>query len=343
MKRQTSSGSQLNKANDSFRKRFVRKWCILSASLIVLWSAWTLLDAFVIPRDFVKAEVESTDEGDPAVPANGSEADTASSETASAAEEEERLRELLTNPVITDTSYNNGLVNIEIRYVRTLNTDVYVADVTVSDPSLLGTALAEGSFGRNVTDTTSSIAQENGAILAINGDYYGFRDSGYVVRSGYLYRSTPARDPDQEDLVLYEDGSAEILKEADTSAEVLWENGAREIFSFGPGLVIDGEISVDSDDEVERAQVTNPRTAFGVLSPLHYVFVVSDGRTKENVGLSLLELAQFMKELGCNTAYNLDGGGSSTMWFNGEVLNHPTTFGDAIAERKISDIVYISK
>ena len=108
MKRQTSSGSQLNKANDSFRKRFVRKWCILSASLIVLWSAWTLLDAFVIPRDVVKAEVESTDEGDPAVPANGSEADTASSETASAAEEEERLRELLTNPVITDTSYNNG-------------------------------------------------------------------------------------------------------------------------------------------------------------------------------------------------------------------------------------------
>ena len=107
--------------------------------------------------------------------------------------------------------------------------------------------------------------------------------------------------------------------------------------------MIDGEISVDSDDEVERAQVTNPRTAFGVLSPLHYVFVVSDGRTKENVGLSLLELAQFMKELGCNTAYNLDGGGSSTMWFNGEVLNHPTTFGDAIAERKISDIVYISK
>ena len=50
-----------------------------------------------------------------------------------------------------------------------------------------------------------------------------------------------------------------------------------------------------------------------------------------------------MKGLGCVTAYNLDGGGSSTMWFNGKVLNRPTTFGDTIAERSVSDIVYIGK
>jgi exopolysaccharide biosynthesis protein len=50
-----------------------------------------------------------------------------------------------------------------------------------------------------------------------------------------------------------------------------------------------------------------------------------------------------MKDLGCETAYNLDGGGSSTLWFNGRIINHPTTFGDTIAERKISDIVYIGK
>ena len=50
-----------------------------------------------------------------------------------------------------------------------------------------------------------------------------------------------------------------------------------------------------------------------------------------------------MKELGCVTAYNLDGGGSSTLWFNGRVLNRPTTYGDTIEERSISDIVYIGK
>ena len=227
--------------------------------------------------------------------------------------------------------------------MRTLNTDVYVADITMRDPSYLATALAEGSFGRNLTALTSTMAEQNGAILAINGDYYGFRDTGYVIRNGYLYRSVPSKDQQQEDLVFYEDGSVDIVREADVTAEELWDAGAEDIFSFGPGLVIDGEISVVEGEEVKRAQVTNPRTAFGVISPLHFLFVVSDGRTNENVGLSLLELADLMKDLGCVTAYNLDGGGSSTMWFNGRVLNKPTTFGDTIAERNISDIVYISK
>lgn len=323
-----------------FRKRFSRRWYAVSSVLILLWSLWTLLDAFVIPRDIITAAdivVETAPEGetseDDTDPEAVSEADK---------EEEERIR-LLTDPVITDSSYNNGEVSIEIRYMRTLYTDIYIADVVIDDPAYLKTALAEGSFGRNLTDTTSSMAEQNDAILAINGDYYGFRDTGYVIRNGYLYRSVPAKDPNQEDLVLYENGAVDIVREADLTAEEIWDSGAEDIFSFGPGLVIDGEISVVEGEEVKRAQVTNPRTAFGVISPLHYLFVVSDGRTDESVGLSLLELAHLMKDLGCVTAYNLDGGGSSTMWFNGKVLNHPTTFGDTIAERGISDIVYISK
>ena len=93
-------------------------------------------------------------------------------------------------------------------------------------------------------------------------------------------------------------------------------------------------------EEVDQAKTSNPRTAIGVISPLHYVFVVSDGRTDESEGLSLYELAQFMQELGVETPYNLDGGGSSTMVFNGTVINQPTS-GKRISERKVSDIVYI--
>ena len=340
MRKRKSGKTEIDNMSAFFRKRFSRRWYAVSSVLILLWSLWTLLDAFVIPRDIITAAdivVETAPEGetseDDTDPGALSEADK---------EEEERIR-LLTDPVITDTSYNNGEVSIEIRYMRTLYTDIYIADVVTDDPAYLKTALAEGSFGRNLTDTTSSMAEQNDAILAINGDYYGFRDTGYVIRNGYLYRSVPAKDPNQEDLVLYENGAVDIVREADLTAEEIWDSGAEDIFSFGPGLVIDGEISVVEGEEVKRAQVTNPRTAFGVISPLHYLFVVSDGRTDESVGLSLLELAHLMKDLGCVTAYNLDGGGSSTMWFNGKVLNHPTTFGDTIAERGISDIVYISK
>lgn len=348
-----------------YRERFTRAWCITATAVIVIWTLWALLDAFVIPRDIVKADqttavpaqTDSQQEAqsdsqqetpaDPQDEASSSPAEESQDTQAEPATESEAggeaPRDVLTEPVITDTSYDDGQIYIEISYMRKLDTDVYIANVILNDPAFLKTALAEGSFGRNLTDTTSNIAEQNGAIFAVNGDYYGFRDTGYVMRNGYLYRSVPGKDPDQEDLVLYEDGTVRILREADYTAEEIRDSGAVDIFSFGPGLVIDGEVSVSGGDEVERAQVTNPRTAFGVISPLHYLFVVSDGRTDESTGLSLLELADLMKEMGCVTAYNLDGGGSSTMWFNGKVLNRPTTFGDTIAERNVSDIVYIGK
>ena len=69
--------------------------------------------------------------------------------------------------------------------------------------------------------------------------------------------------------------------------------------------------------------------------------MVSDGRTDKSQGLSLYELSRFMQMLGVTTAYNLDGGGSSTMYFNGNIINNPTTNGKRIEERSVSDIVYI--
>ena len=347
--------------------KFRRRWRAVSAVVITIWAAWALLDAFVIPRDILAVEeagispVETEDTGpaDSAGPEayalqgddSNAVSETEYGETGyeesehgeTGSEAAEAPAAALDEPVITDHSYYDGFTRIEISTMRLLDTNIYIAEIEITDPSLLRTALAGNAFGRNLTEPTSVIAERSNAIFAVNGDYYGFRDSGYVMRSGYLYRTVPAKDPDQEDLVLYDDGSVNIVRESDVTAEEIKDSGAREIFSFGPGLLMDGGITVSEDDEVERAQVTNPRTAVGLLSPLHYLFVVSDGRTDESIGLSLYELAVLMKDLGCTTAYNLDGGGSSTMWFNGRVLNRPTTFGDKIAERSVSDIVYISK
>lgn len=317
-----------------FRRKVRRIWRIAASIILVLWTIWTLLDAFVIPRDIIHRS--ETNE----IASGLSTSQTKDPGIADDAGDEENV---LTEPVITDTSYEDGHISIQIRTMRRLDTDIYIADIVVDNPDLLQTALAGDAFGRNLTDTTSSIAEANNAVLAINGDYYGFRDAGYVMRGGYLYRDLAAYDQDQEDLCIMADGTLEILAEVDYSAQDMADMGARDIFSFGPGLLIDGEITVREGDEVERAQVTNPRTSIGQIAPLHYVFVVSDGRTEESVGLSLLELAQLMQDLGCTTAYNLDGGGSSTIWFNGRVLNKPTTFGEKITERSISDIVYIGE
>ena len=202
----------------------------------------------------------------------------------------------------------------------------------------LKTAFAEDTYGRHITATTSAIAAANGAVFAVNGDYYGAQERGYVIRNGVVYRAS-ARGADV--LCIYADGTMEVVSDADYTAEELVQAGVWQAFTFGPGLIEDGKITVGVNEEVGKAMASNPRTAIGLIDANHFVFVVSDGRTDESEGLTLYELAAFLQRLGVTTAYNLDGGGSSTMVFNGKVVNNPTT-GGRIKERGVSDIVYIA-
>ena len=239
----------------------------------------------------------------------------------------------------TDDAYEDENIKITITTYREYNTNIYVADVEVKNSNLLKTAFANNTYGKNITAKTSTIADSVNAILAINGDYYGVQESGYVLKNGVIYRNKAKNN--QEDLVIYEDGSFEVINEKDITLEELLKKGAYNILSFGPALIENGNISVSINDEVGKSMSSNPRTAIGIIDENHYVFVVSDGRTQESEGLSLYELATFMKNLNVNIAYNLDGGGSSTMYFNGNIINNPTTMGRNISERSVSDIVYI--
>lgn len=287
-------------------------WAVLYSLLLTAFTLYLLLDTFVISRVYAVSPPESSPE-----------------KTDSSAADAE----------VSPNTYSDGNITIAITEYRIHDTTVYAADITLSSPEYLKTAFAQNAYGRNVTAKTSETAAAAGALLAINGDYYGARSSGYVIRNGVLYRSTASRG--QEDLVIYADGSLGIVCEDDITAEELLEDGAVQVLSFGPALIADGAIAVSEGEEVGKAKASNPRTAIGIIDDLHYVFVVSDGRTEESEGLSLVQLAEFLSDLGAVTAYNLDGGGSSTMVFNGEVINNPTTNGSRIQERSVSDIVYI--
>ena len=245
-----------------------------------------------------------------------------------------------TNATKTNTSYKDDNVSINLTTKTVSNTKVYIADITVSSPKYLKTALAQNTYGNNVTAKTSVTAANNSAILAINGDFYGANTTGYVIRNGVVYRNTIREDASNGDLAIYKDGSFGIVYENDVSAEDLVKNGVVNLLAFGPTLVNNGKITVSSNSEVGQSMASNPRTAIGIIDKNHYVIVVSDGRTSESQGLSLYQLAQVMKSYGVKTAYNLDDGGSSTLYFNGKVVNKPTTNG-TISERAVSDIVYI--
>lgn len=245
------------------------------------------------------------------------------------------------NAQVTSSSYSDGNISVNLTEKTVNETQVYVADVTLSSADYLKTALAQNSYGTNVTAKTSVTAAENNAILAVNGDYYGANSSGYVIRNGVVYRDSIREDASNGDLAIYKDGSFKIIYEDQVSANQLVEDGVVNLLAFGPSLVENGEISVSTNAEVGQAMASNPRTAIGIIDENHYIIVVSDGRTSESKGLSLYQMAEVMKSYGVKTAYNLDGGGSSTLYFNGQVINKPTTGGSKISERAVSDIVYI--
>ena len=311
----------------------IRKHRILMANIMILlvFTAYVIMDTFFITRvygDGTEAVEETSvreqsDDGD-AVSDREQNDEKSASDPAGA--------------VITEDSYSDGNISVTLTEYRQNDTTIYAADVRLSSPEYLRTALAEGTYGRNITQATSEMAENAGAVLAVNGDYYGAQQKGYVIRNGVLYRDTG--ESGQEDLVIYSDGSMEVIDEGEVSAQELIGSGAQQTLSFGPALVEDGSITVSEGDEVGKSMSSNPRTAIGYVSKDHFVLVVSDGRTDESEGLSLKELAEVMADAGCVCAYNLDGGGSTTMYYKGEVYNNPTTNG-RIKERKVSDIVYI--
>ena len=173
------------------KKKQKNFWPLIFGILLTGYAVFTLLDAFVLPRDLVVLESAR----EPEISEN--------SAVSQAAEEAEQLPEETEQqePIVTQNSYQSKNISIPIETIERYNTQVYVADIQLADTSFLKTALAGNTFGRNVGQTTSEIAKANDAILAVNGDYYGFRDRGFVMREGYLYRDTVQGDG-YEDLVI---------------------------------------------------------------------------------------------------------------------------------------------
>ncbi len=293
-------------------KKFLEKkfaWAIIYMILLTAFTIYVILDTFIITDVYTVVTPDNNSSKKP------------------------------TNVIKTNNTYTDDNIAITINTYKRYDTIIYVADIRISSVDYLKTAFAKDSFGKNITETTSDIAERKNAIFAINGDFYGVHTTGYVIRNGILHRDVKRED--RIDLVIWDDGSFEVIKEKNVSANTLLDNGALHVFSFGPELLKDSNISVSTDTIVDKEWASNPRTAVGIVDNLHYIFVVSDGRTDDSEGVSLYQLAEFMQSLGVKNAYNLDGGGSSTMYFNGKVLNNPTTSGNSIKERSVSDIVYI--
>lgn len=234
--------------------------------------------------------------------------------------------------VITDHSYRSHDISINIETRKVGDSVAYIADIYVRYIDNLKSAFAKGQYGKNITENTTQIADNNNAILAINGDYYGIRDNGIIVRNYILYRDTPRADI----CSIFYDGTVTVDENSDYDLNAALQNGLYQTMSFGPLLVKDGVAKTQFSPGILGA---NPRTGFGYYEPGHYVFVTVDGRQDGySTGMTMLEFGQLFIDLGCTNAYNLDGGQSAMMIFNGEVYNQPYNNG-----RPTSDIFYIGE
>ena len=186
-----------------------RRFSLIYGIFLLAFTLFTVLETFVIPQTYqvvaeAATETEVVEQAEYEVEDEEETAET-TEETASETAQ------------ITDTSYEADGISIKISTYYKYDTAIYVADILLDDPSDLSTAFAYNTYGKNITDTTSSILKSAGGILAINGDYYSAR-RGYVIRNGVLYSESSAGS-DQEDLVIWADGTMEVIKEGDVTAK----------------------------------------------------------------------------------------------------------------------------
>jgi len=240
----------------------------------------------------------------------------------------------------TENGYRDDTIIVEMDKQRMFDSDVYIAYVKVATPSQVRTAIAGKKMGASSTNHTSVISKNYNGIVAINGDYYTKTKAGFIVRMGETYREKTSKNMDL--LLIDELGDFHIIPRGhDVQEEGLAvfksEHEIVNGFFFGPALVIDGEKQDIPKDYQFDPNKKNPRAGIAQLGTLTYALVVVNGRTNDSEGVTMAEFASVMEELGAQQAYNLDGGNSATLVFNGQVYNDKPQ-----AERSVTDILYFA-
>ena len=236
----------------------------------------------------------------------------------------------------TENSYQSANINLTLtRYETMLEEDpevYFVADIYVRNIEYLRTLFAKDNYGKSINEDMVSMSERSGALVAINSDYYSFRTTGTVIRNGVMYRGGVS--PDMEVAILFRDGTMRAYRnEAELDMEQVMAEGAWQGFCFGPSLLDENGGLLPSYQTVNH----DPRTILGMVEPGHYLFIVIDGRQGGySEGMTYRECAELCQQLGCQFAFNLDGGKTSQMTFMGQMANQPYNGG-----RDTSDIIYI--
>ena len=244
--------------------------------------------------------------------------------------------------VVTDHSYTSPNIAIDIQKYVTDDiapSTYFVADIYVASLENFQTYWAGGSFRKWMEEDPIQCANNAGAILAVNGDYADSQDFGFLVRNGELYMDEQTI---YDICVLYYDGTMETYGADEYKVEDVLAKEPYQVWKFGPALLDENGQPRSSFNATGPISDVNPRTGLGYYEPGHYCFVVVDGRQGGySAGMRIGRFAQLFADLGCKAAYNLDGGRSSVMVFQGSFFNQPylngRNAGDILLIREIEE------
>lgn len=241
------------------------------------------------------------------------------------------------NKVNVNYSNDSGIDRYEIHNSKF---DAYILEVKNPTRMKIGVT----SKLKEVGQKTSEIAEQNGAVAAVNGG--GFTDKssngklwtgtgaypqGIVISNGKVIYSDVKNNESVNVTAFTKDGK--LIVGDHTVSELLKKNVV-EAISFRNSLIINGKPVALSEEGL------NPRTAIGQKLDGTVIMLVVDGRKSLKAGASLKEMQNILLQQGAENASSLDGGSSSTMYFNGEVINNPCDWN---GERTVATAVYVKQ
>ncbi|MBC8059326.1 MAG: phosphodiester glycosidase family protein [Clostridiaceae bacterium] len=236
--------------------------------------------------------------------------------------------ELKSKGVVLATSADTGITRYDIDNPRYTG---YILEI--KDPKRIKVGYSK-NLGKE-GETTSNIAKDNNAIAAINGG--GFTDKGAGFQEGIImFNYTLIGNINENSKISVMGITKEgVLIVGEHNLKELKNLGVTEAISFGPCIVLNGVGQIS----LAGGQGVSPRTAIGQKADGTIVLLVIDGRQLLKVGATLKDVENIMLERNVVNATSLDGGSSSTMYYNGALINKPSATD---GERLVSTVVYVT-
>ncbi len=231
----------------------------------------------------------------------------------------------------TEMIYSSSTLHVEVKKAQMNGHPYWAARVRTSSPKQLRSALSYGTYGGARENTTSAVPR-NGGIIGVNGSAFDYATGipsplGMCIKNGKIYGDYMTS---YTVFAVKNDGTMFTPAQGLMGRDLL-KMGVKDTYNFGPVLINNGLVQ----PSIAETNKQYPRTAVGMIKKNDYVLLVTDNGYS---GLNHWELVRIFQSFGCTYAYNLDGGGSSTMYFNGKRLNTPA----AGSERPCADFLYFT-